>query len=177
MKNTITMVYKNVNRRVLLIVQAGVIEEVKYTERTTHGRIDYKLTMKGFEALLPYMLSHPTEVEDLVHYINYVGLDKKAIVDKILVRLISTLESVRKYLEVAEIDSEMSQTHMNQLGVSIKEFLHILGKNYLFFGQSTLDNDAWKSFQNIFEVQNKEANGLIKKAVPSGRTKKKSQKK
>jgi hypothetical protein len=70
------MTYKNANRRILLLVQAGVIEEIKYTERVPHGRIDYKLTIKGLTCLVPYFLGHPEEVMGLVMYMDKVGIDR-----------------------------------------------------------------------------------------------------
>ena len=92
------MAYKNANRRILLLAQAGLIEEQKYTERTPHGRIDYKLTMKGAEALLPYMLSVPSIVEDLAQYFAYSGLDIKVITENIVNRINPFLDSINKYL-------------------------------------------------------------------------------
>jgi hypothetical protein len=75
-KGSRAMTYKNANRRILLLVQNGAIEEIKYTERVPHGRIDYKLTMKGLEYLIPHFLSHPEEIKELVDYINEFRLDK-----------------------------------------------------------------------------------------------------
>lgn len=72
------MVYKNVNRRVLLLAAAKYIEEIKHSGKTPHGRIEYKLTIKGLRELLPYMFSLDTrsEVGNLINHIDEFKLDR-----------------------------------------------------------------------------------------------------
>jgi hypothetical protein len=71
------MVYKNVNRRVLLLAESSFIEEIKYEKKTPHGRIDYRLTKKGIEELIPYLLDRPEEIPSVIEYLNKSGIDKK----------------------------------------------------------------------------------------------------
>ena len=130
------MAYKNANRRILLLAQAGLIEEQKYTERTPHGRIDYKLTMKGAEALLPYMLSVPSIVEDLAQYFAYSGLDIKVITESIVSRINPFLDSVNKYLSFLGDEAlplskkgtanlELASSELEELKTTISKLIRI----------------------------------------------------
>lgn len=67
--------YKNVNKRFIKLYNEGILEEVNIKDNL-HGRKDYKLTMKGLEQLIPYLLTHPNEVKNLVKYMETFGLDK-----------------------------------------------------------------------------------------------------
>lgn len=91
------MVYKNANRRILLLAKAGVIEEVKYTERTPHGRIDYKLTMDGLKQLMPYILTHPEEVENVVQYMDKFGINKKDFGELLVNKLGSIASAINEF--------------------------------------------------------------------------------
>jgi hypothetical protein len=74
------MVYKNVNRRVLLLAAAKYIEEIKHAEKAPHGRIEYRLTIKGIRELLPYVFSLDLTGGDkgsIIDHIDEFGLDKK----------------------------------------------------------------------------------------------------
>jgi hypothetical protein len=71
------MVYKNVNRRVLLLATAKYIEEIKHVEKSPHGRIEYRLTIKGIRELLPYIFSlDPSGVGNIIDHIDRFELDK-----------------------------------------------------------------------------------------------------
>ena len=108
-KGTRTMLYKNTNRRILLLAKTGVIEEIKYTERTPHGRIDYKLTLKGFKALLSYMFSHPNEAECLARYVDDAGLDKAPIVDQVVKKLASTVDAANRFLTSLQTEADYTE--------------------------------------------------------------------
>lgn len=146
-KSIRSMTYKNTNRRILLLVQVGVIEEIKYTERVPHGRIDYKLTVKGLEYLLPYILMHPEEVRSMVSYMNKFSIDKKGFGEVLLKRLLVIAETIIEYQKVTNIpyDSHELARLVNQfydiiiesgselrnriLNKDVKEILEILDKD------------------------------------------------
>ena len=94
---TKVIVYKNVNRRILLLARAGFIEELKYAERTPHGRIEYKLTMKGLEQLIPHILADPEGVKNIVGYMDKFGLDKKALGEQLENRAVSMIDALVFY--------------------------------------------------------------------------------
>ena len=91
------MVYKNINRRILILAKEGFIEEVPYTKRTPHGRIDYQLTMMGFASLIPHYLNHPNEIKGLVNYIDKFGLDKIRIAGILIGEHSKTIEALNEY--------------------------------------------------------------------------------
>jgi hypothetical protein len=71
------MVYKNINRRVLLLAAAKYIEEIKHAEKSPHGRIEYRLTIKGVRELLPYSFSlDPSGVGSIIDHVDRFELDK-----------------------------------------------------------------------------------------------------
>ncbi|MGH9982976.1 MAG: hypothetical protein ACRD8W_03370 [Nitrososphaeraceae archaeon] len=71
------MVYKNVNRRVLLLAAAKYIEEIKHAEKLPHGRIEYRLTIKGVRELLPYAFSlDQSGTGNIIDHVDSFELDK-----------------------------------------------------------------------------------------------------
>lgn len=93
------MAYKNVNRRISILVKAGLIEEVPYTKRTLHGRVDHRLTMKGLEYLIPHFLAHPDEIKALVEYMDRFGQNKQVFAHKLINQMIPKVGSTNLYLE------------------------------------------------------------------------------
>jgi hypothetical protein len=73
------MVYKNVNRRILILWKSGYIEEIKYLGRSPHGRIEYGLTVKGLRQLIPFVLDYPgvEDVQGIIDYINRSDISRK----------------------------------------------------------------------------------------------------
>lgn len=68
--------YKNVNVRLGKLVKLGYITEVAPHTYTQHGRRDYKVTMKSFELLRPYIMGHPEEIQSIVEYLKKFDIDK-----------------------------------------------------------------------------------------------------
>lgn len=69
--------YKNVNQRFLRLARLGFLEETQLGNNP-HRRIDYKLTMKGLEELIPYILGHPDQLKSIVEYMDKFNLDTEA---------------------------------------------------------------------------------------------------
>ena len=91
------MVYKNINRRIVILAKEGYIEEIPYTKRTPHGRIDYKLTMKGFLFLIPYFLNNPSQMRGAVEYIDKFGLDKQEIVREVMIGHNNVIDAINEF--------------------------------------------------------------------------------
>jgi hypothetical protein len=70
------LTYKNVGKRFVKLANHGIIEEVKLDIENIHGRKDYKITMKGFEILLSYIIGHPQDMQSIVDYVNKFDVDK-----------------------------------------------------------------------------------------------------
>lgn len=91
------MAYNNVNKRIVNLAKAGLLEETKIGE-SIHGRKDYKLTMKGLSELIPHILAHPEEVKNIVRYIDQFGLDKESFEEILLDKIGSSLTMLSLYL-------------------------------------------------------------------------------
>src|SRR5919106_990808 len=95
------MTYKNINTRVVKLFNAGLLKEVELTGRPPHGRIEYKVNIQGLEELIPDIMVHPDELDNVVQYIDKTGLDKIIFQDLLIERVISTLEALDKCLNTA----------------------------------------------------------------------------
>jgi len=91
------MVYKNINRRILILAREDYIEEVPYTTRTKHGRVDYRLTMMGFRSLIPHFLNHTNEIQGLVKYIDKFGLDKIRVAAILIDEHVKSIEALNEF--------------------------------------------------------------------------------
>lgn len=70
------MAYKNVNKRIIKLLNHGLISRIKTDKSNVRGRKDYKLNDVGLTYLVPYFLTHPTDIKVLVYYMNYYEMDK-----------------------------------------------------------------------------------------------------
>lgn len=69
--------YKNIGKRFVRLAKHGLLEEIKLEGvENLHGRKDYKLTTKGLERLLPYLIEHPEEIQTVIAYIEKFALNK-----------------------------------------------------------------------------------------------------
>jgi hypothetical protein len=103
--------YKNIGKRFVRLAQNNIIEEVKLeTVENLHGRKDYKVTVKGLEQLIPYLVSRPEEVQNIVQYMDKFSLDKKRLWNLLVSRLISITEIINDYAKYSKF-----------IGVSILE--------------------------------------------------------
>ena len=94
--------YKNVNQRFLRLARLGYIEEVKLGNNP-HRRIDYKLKIKGLEQLIPYLLTHPNEIENIVKYMDKFELDKELFGFQLVENTETMLKLTRAFHEKAGI--------------------------------------------------------------------------
>ena len=69
------MAYKNVNQRVVKLVNYGLLSKIKTADINIHGRKDYKLSDAGLTYLVPYFLAHPKKVKTLLRYMSEYELD------------------------------------------------------------------------------------------------------
>jgi hypothetical protein len=70
------MAYKNVNKRIIKLLNHGLISRIKTDKTNVRDRKDYKLNDVGLTYLVPYFLTHPTDIKVLVYYMNYYEMDK-----------------------------------------------------------------------------------------------------
>ena len=98
------MTYKNINTRVIKLFNAGFIEEVEQTGRPPHGRIDYKVSMKGLEELIPDVLVHPEELKSVIEYMDKFGLDIVSFGLLLLKKYTRMTELVHEYHKLALYD-------------------------------------------------------------------------
>lgn len=122
------MTYRNNNKRVIKLAQLGLIEEIKPDVHTVniHGRKDYKVTMKGMEQLIPYILTHP-EVNEFIHeYMEKTGLNKQKLGQILVNWIASALASTIGYLgpisHFGTVSSPMNISQIHQLQESIAGF-------------------------------------------------------
>jgi hypothetical protein len=54
----------------------GLISRIKTDKTNVRDRKDYKLNDVGLTYLVPYFLTHPTDIKVLVYYMNYYEMDK-----------------------------------------------------------------------------------------------------
>jgi hypothetical protein len=90
------MAYNNVNKRIVNLANVGLLEEVKIGE-SIHGRKDYKVNMNGLELLIPEILTHPKEIENIVRYMDKFGLDKDIFESLLLEKYASVTKLVNEY--------------------------------------------------------------------------------
>lgn len=91
--------YKNINQRFLRLAKLNFLKEVQLG-KNPHRRIDYKLTIKGLEELIPYLIVHPEKgVQDIIQYMDKFGLDKHAFGDLLVRKTIPILSFTDQYWE------------------------------------------------------------------------------
>jgi hypothetical protein len=96
------MAYNNVNKRILNLHKNGYLEVVKHQDKSNaHKRKDYKITMKGIEYLIPYLLLQSKNFEIISKYISRSGLDRQAFETKLGLKIFNILDSGNSYYEVA----------------------------------------------------------------------------
>jgi hypothetical protein len=98
------MVYKNIGRRVLLLQEGGFLEEVKLEGvENLHGRKDYKLTIKGLEQLIPYVMTHIKEIQKLTEYMVKFDINRNLFGVILLEQLTSMIRVVNEYQKYKDI--------------------------------------------------------------------------
>lgn len=117
--------YKNVNVRLTKLVKLEYITEIAPHAYTQHGRRDYKVTMKSFELLLPYIMTHPEEVQNIIQYMDKFGLDKEVFAELLTNRVNSTVETLDKYLKVSFVP--INKKTLRELEENIKELKESVG--------------------------------------------------
>jgi hypothetical protein len=131
------MAYKNIGRRVLILHKHGYLEEIKLENvENLHGRKDYKVTMKGMEKLIPYIMTHPEDVTNINEYVMKFGLDKRRLLELLIDKYHSGLDTLYVILVttlVPKIDDsiwtyEVAES-MNQLLRNIKKLKEAFPKS------------------------------------------------
>lgn len=132
------MAYKNVNKRIVKLLNHGLISQINKGKTNVHGRKDYKLTDIGLTYLVPYFLTHPKDVRILVYYMNNHKIDKNnfgRLLRKGHALAVEALTSYEKYSEsldpdesFIELTEEVKQRlkSMKPKGVSYEEYLRRL---------------------------------------------------
>jgi hypothetical protein len=95
------MTYRNTNKRVVRLSRLGLLEENKPEVYSVHGKRDYKLTMKGLEQLIPYILNHLDAIEKLVEYMDRFELDKEEFGRVLKDKFSSMLETLTTFEKLA----------------------------------------------------------------------------
>jgi len=69
--------YKNVNKRFIKLIKIKAIEEIQIPGTSNiHGRKDFRVSLTGLELLIPYFKKYPKEIQNIVMYMDKIGLDK-----------------------------------------------------------------------------------------------------
>jgi hypothetical protein len=99
---TKAMGYKNVNKRITKLLKAGFLEEIKPDSYTVniHGRKDYKLTVDGMEQVILNILMYPKEIQNIVRYMNQIGLDKQLLEARLQEGYRLMVEAVDEYQKI-----------------------------------------------------------------------------
>jgi hypothetical protein len=113
------MAYNNVNKRILNLAKNGSLEDVKtgIGEPSIHGRKDYKLTTKGLEQLMPYVITHPEYAKAIHEYMDRFNVNKQAFGNVLVDNVVSRIDSENEYL-----------TSMRRLGfapTNMKQLRHV----------------------------------------------------
>ncbi|MPZ06624.1 MAG: hypothetical protein GEU26_09450 [Nitrososphaeraceae archaeon] len=121
------MAYININKRVTELTKMEFLEELKPDLNTVniHGRRDYKITMKGLEQLIPRLLEHPEEIENIIRYMGKFGLDKEKFLDSLFYRLLATVSTLQEYMKrySFEITIAKDGSELEQKKSGLKEIL------------------------------------------------------
>lgn len=87
--------YKNIGKRFVRLAENSIIEETKLENvENLHGRKDYKVTMKGMEQLIPYIMTHPEDVRTINGYIKKFDLDKRLLLELLIDKFHSGLDTL-----------------------------------------------------------------------------------
>jgi len=90
-EGAIALHYKNVNKRVAKLAKAGLLKGIFPSAITinVHGRRDFIVTIKGIRKLIPFIITHPDEIEKVIGYARKFEINplllKKALLDNFLV--------------------------------------------------------------------------------------------
>ena len=137
------MAYKNVNKRIVKLLNHGLISQINTGKTNVHGRKDYKLTDIGLTYLVPYFLTHPKDVKTLVYYMNNHKIDKNnfgRLLRKGHALAVEALTSYEKYSEsldpdesLIELTEEVKQRLKSEKpkGVSYEEYIRRLALAYV----------------------------------------------
>lgn len=136
-ENQWTMAYKNIIERLTSLVKAGLIEETKESNLNpnTHGRKDYKVTMKGMELLIYNITTRNEEnksipIQTIVEYVVRFGMDKAAFEKLLLDRYDNTIRFINFFLRSIKNNPEFASTYAikaaNQLEIAQKEIASLL---------------------------------------------------
>ena len=87
--------YKNIGKRFVRLAENSIIEETMLENvENLHGRKDYKVTMKGMEQLIPYIMTHPEDVRTINGYIKEFNLDKRLLLELLIDKFHSGLDTL-----------------------------------------------------------------------------------
>lgn len=134
------LAYVNVKKRVRRMTRLGYLDltesfAVSVTKgieaaargklSTPRGRIEYKVTMKGLEALIPYqILIHPEEIQTIIEYTDrfnqHLDMDKQAFADLLISRISSLVRAANQFMGYAK-QSKISLTKSSKLEALPKE--------------------------------------------------------
>ena len=127
--------YKNIGKRFVRLAKHVILEEIKLEGvENLHGRKDYRLTAKGLEYLLPYVLMHPEEVQNMVRYMDKFEIDKEGFGEALLRTLLVIAETIGEYQKVTNIPYDR-----HELAKLVNQFYDIIVKS-----GSELSNEIFK---------------------------------
>jgi hypothetical protein len=127
--------YKNIGKRFVRLAKHAILEEINLQGvENLHGRKDYRLTTKGLEYLLPYVLMHPVEVQNMVRYMDKFEIDKKGFGQALLRTLLIIAETISEYQKVTNIPYDR-----HELAKLVNQFYDIIVKS-----GSELSNEIFK---------------------------------
>lgn len=157
--------YKNVNQRFLRLARLGLLEEIQLGENP-HRRIDYRLTMKGLEELVPYILSHPQEVKNVVQYMDKSGLSKETFGHRLIDNVEFAFNTANEYLTYSNLP-EVGAMYYGRMKIKMNVLHQIMDK---FRKDMDLVSEATESFkQTVDEIKHEVSKGG--KSAPSRKKK------
>jgi hypothetical protein len=142
--------YKNIGKRFVRLAKNAILEEIKLEGvENLHGRKDYRLTMKGLEYLLPHIMMHPKEVQNMVKYLDEFGVDKKGFGQSLLRTLLVIAETINEYQRVTNIPYDR-----HELAKLVNQFYDIIVES-----GSTLSNEIFRrDVKEIFGILERDKN-------------------
>lgn len=105
--------YKNINQRFLRLTRLRFLEELQLDDKDKNlrHRIDHKLTLKGLEALIPYIILHPKNIQTIIEYMDKFKMDKMTFGKLLNDRVQQTLNFARSFQRTIKNNPEFSEIY------------------------------------------------------------------
>jgi hypothetical protein len=117
------MAYNNTNKRILILCGKGYLEEVSQwnPQQNLHGRKDYKISKKGMEYLISYILFQSGSFEDISKYLDEMKFDRETFEGILGPKILNILESASSYYAPIPATLSLRAKRLGYLQIGIKE--------------------------------------------------------